>query len=41
MEEYVVRISLIDFESAFEDVERRMDIWDWLVYNGHVVVMED
>ena len=39
--EEVVHISLVDFESAFEDVERRMDIWDWLVYNGHIVVMED
>ena len=39
--EEVVRISLVDFESAFEDVERRMDIWDWLVYNGYVVVEEE
>lgn len=37
----VVHISLVDFKSTFEDVERVMDIWDWLVYNGHVLVEGD
>ena len=37
----VEKISLIDFSDAFHEVERHMDIWDWLVYNGYVIVEED
>ena len=42
MEESVEPISLIDFKNYFDDVdsERLMDIWDWLVYNGHVIPMQ-
>ena len=38
MEESVEPISLVDYSEAFHDVDRYMDIWDWLVYNGYVVV---
>lgn len=39
--EDIEQISLIDFKEAFGDVERHMDIWDWLVYNGYVTVETD
>ena len=35
MEESVEPISLVDYSKAFHDVDRYMDIWDWLVYNGN------
>ena len=43
MEEHVEPIRLIDFKNCFDDVDskRRMDIWDWLVYNGHVIPMQE
>lgn len=41
MNENIEEISLIDFKEAFSDVERHMDIWDWLVYNGYVIVETD
>lgn len=33
-------ISLIDYSESFADVERYMDIWDWLVAGGYVKVKE-
>ena len=43
MEEHVAPISLIDFKNCFDDVdsERLMDIWDWLVYNDHVIPIQE
>ena len=43
MEESVEPISLIDFKNCFEDVDskRLMDIWDWLVYNDHVIPIQE
>ena len=41
MEESVNLISLVDYSEAFHDVDRCMDIWDWLVYNGYVVVEKE
>ena len=41
MEESVNLISLVDYSEAFHDVDRYMDIWDWLVYNGYVVVEKE
>ena len=43
MEEHVEPISLIDFKNCFDDVDgkRLMDIWDWLVYNGHVIPTQE
>ena len=38
MEESVEPISLVDYSEAFYGVDRYMDIWDWLVYNGYVIV---
>ena len=37
MEESVEPISLIEYSKAFHDVDRYMDIWNWLVYNGYVI----
>jgi len=37
----VEAISLIDYSEAFHDVDRYMDIWDWLVYNGYVIVEKE
>ena len=43
MGESVEPISLIDFKNCFGDVDskRLMDIWDWLVYNDHVIPMQE
>ena len=37
MEESVEPISLVDYSKAYHDVDRYMDIWDWLVYTGYVI----
>ena len=42
--EFVEPLNLIDFKNAFEDIEdqkRLMDIWDYLVYNRHILTIKD
>ena len=37
-------LNLIDFKNAFEDIEdqkRLMEIWDYLVYNRHILTIKD
>ena len=34
----IIPVNLIEFSEAFNDVDRYMDIWDWLVSNGHILV---